>query len=213
MKKEKCPLCSINDCSHLGQGFSRNYYLCPRCELVHVPVDDHVSIEREREEYDLHENDEDSQSYRSYLCAVADEIESAYEGTARILDFGACRDFVLTKLLRERGHQCTPYDPLYSLPLPEGETFDIIVLCEVIEHLRHLQKELSLINNFLEPNGLLFIRTQFYPSCDGVKSWWYANDVTHINFFNVTSLRYVAKFLDRELLSHDKKRSAYIGVK
>jgi SAM-dependent methyltransferase len=214
MKTKGCPLCFFAQCKHVGQGFGRNYYYCPHCELVHVPQSEHVCKEREKQEYDLHENNEASQSYCRYLGAVADEIATIELEKPKVLDFGSCEEFVLTKLLRQRGYDCTPYDPLYDLSLPIIPVkYDIVVLCEVIEHLRKLREELKLVKSLLNKGGVLYIRTQFYGQVEEVKSWWYANDVTHINFFNEESLRYVAQLLDGQLYEHDGKRKALIRVK
>ena len=207
-----CRLCISDCCELIGRGNNRRYYLCPSCRLIFVPEEDHIPLEKEKERYHLHQNSEESESYREYLSSIADEIEALPLSKPRILDFGAGEEFVLTRLLQERGYDCEAYDPLYDLGSSAlTKNFDIIVLCEVIEHLRNLPKELNLIGKLLQPNGYVYVRTQFYPSTNELTTWWYANDLTHINFFSIDTMKVVASFLKSTLMSHDDKQSAVIG--
>ena len=213
MINEKCPLCLHEKTSLIGSGFGRTYVYCDFCHLVFVPKCEHVSSARERAEYDLHENDNSSQSYRRYLGQVAKEVIGIGYSSPKILDFGSCKDYVLTRILREQGYSCEAYDPLYGIGSSALEKkYDIVVLCEVIEHLRDLPRELELIGNLLEPDGALYIRTQFYENKETVPTWWYANDVTHINFFCLQSLQYVAKKLKRKLTKDDGKRCVLMTI-
>ena len=209
---EQCHLCASHDCSLVCEKSGRHFYLCTDCRLVFVPKKEFLTFDDERKRYDLHQNDDSSESYRKYLKKIADEVTNIPTAEAAILDFGAGRDHVLTRILRERGYDCQAYDPLYELGSDSLEKdFDLIVLCEVIEHLRNLPAEIELLKKLLSPEGYLYVRTQLYPPLDQFSKWWYINDLTHIHFFTETTLQFLARSLGRQVLDCDGKQTATIG--
>ena len=207
-----CPLCCSKSCEQVDQTKKRRYIRCNDCQLIFVPLKEHITVEQEKERYGLHENSNLSSSYRKYLSSIVNEIKSIQLDRPQILDFGAGEDFVLTRLLREEGFHCQAYDPLYNLGQSSlTQKYDLVIICEVIEHLRQLRKELDLLKKLLKPDGHVYLRTQFYPTTIPLSSWWYTNDMTHINFFSPATLKKVAQILNRSLLQHDDKQSAIIG--
>lgn len=105
-------------------------------------------------------------------------IESWIPQGARCLDFGAGTGEI-TRLLLERGLQTAVYEPgvamasslqteLSKVPGFLGvideqstETFDVILVCEVIEHIldAELRDVLEWINRMLKPGGILIVST------------------------------------------------------
>jgi SAM-dependent methyltransferase len=141
--------------------------------------------------------------------SVAREIGKIPVANGRFLDFGCGKDAVLTDILRRGGHECTPYDPLYNYPLPAGaDSYDCIVLCEVIEHLRDLRCEAALIRSLLAPQGYLFIRTELCSQRSDFNAWWYAQDCTHINFFTPSALETFGSLAGRDRWYTDEVRIA-----
>jgi hypothetical protein len=184
-----CRLCSAPDCRLIHTDPRRGYFLCPDCGLIFVPAADHCSVPDEKARYDLHDNDDGQEGYRRYLGEMVDAVCQRIDPSARILDFGSGKNAVLISLFREKGYDCTAYDPLYSIGTDAlSRRYDAIILCEVIEHLRDLPAEIERMRGLLAPGAALFIRTQFYPSIDEFPRWWYKNDRTHINFFSRTSI-------------------------
>ncbi len=180
-----------------------------------MPEAEWVSIDDERVRYGHHDNTRENAGYVRFLGEVAEVVGGIAPVSARILDFGSGENAVLAHLLRDQGHDCAAYDPLYGIgaemladsrwrsrALPGGaetregvETlpglprqYDVIVLCEVIEHLRDLRDELARIRACLAPGGRVVVRTQCYPSLAALPTWWYARDATHINFFAPATL-------------------------
>jgi hypothetical protein len=193
-----CRLCDSSDCNQIFRDDVRSYRLCGNCGLIFVPVSEHVSVEEEKKRYDLHENSADHEGYLRFLNECADVIVKETPVSARILDYGSGRNAVLTRLLRDRGYDCTAYDPLYGIGKDAlEETYDAVVLCEVVEHIRDLKKELVNIKNAAGISGKIFIRTQLYPSLENFPQWWYRNDITHINFFSGQSIAKLATLLGR----------------
>jgi SAM-dependent methyltransferase len=81
---------------------------------------------------------------------------------ANVLDFG-CGNGMLIKDLKGAGIKCTGYDkfnPKFK-KLPKKETFDIVIMVEVIEHLNEPFAELDLIYKSLVKGGVVMIETSF----------------------------------------------------
>ncbi len=186
---------------------------CSTCELVFVPEQGHVSAEAERERYALHTNTPEDEGYVSFLATTADAVLSLPAQSPRVLDFGSGPNAVLTGLLRHRGVDCTPYDPLYGLGLgTRDETFDVVVLCEVLEHLRDLPAELGLLKRLVAPGGHVVVHTYLRPADPAqIGTWWYTLDPTHVNFFSVKSLEWFAAALGMRLVSCDGSELAVLG--
>ena len=158
-----------------------------------MPTDFWVSESDERARYAHHDNSLSNQGYVKFLGQVADVVAGLGTAKARVLDFGSGENAVLVNLLRQRGFDCAAYDPIYGL----GQTalrdrYDIVILCEVIEHLRDVRGEMRLLKDCLGPAGRVVVRTQCYPSVAAVPTWWYARDATHLNFFSQRTLEFAA---------------------
>jgi 2-polyprenyl-3-methyl-5-hydroxy-6-metoxy-1,4-benzoquinol methylase len=161
--------------------------------LVFVPREFWLNADEERARYAHHDNSPLNEGYVEYLGQVADAVARLGVDKARVLDFGSGERAVLAKILRQRGFDCVAYDPLYG----QGQAalrdrYDVVVLCEVIEHLRDLRAEILSLKQCLGAGGRIVVRTQCYPSVAGVASWWYARDATHLNFFAERTLEFAA---------------------
>lgn len=207
-----CPLCCCEHVQHLTSDRQRTYFHCPSCELVFVPAHQHVGVRKEKERYAHHDNLPDNADYRRYLQSVGDELRRIPIRTPRTLDFGSGPAAVLTGILSKQGLDCRAYDPLYGI---DGDalagTYDIVIACEVIEHLRDVRRELLLIGRLLEPGGYVLIRTKLYQRTDQFPGWWYCADPTHINFLSKRTMRYVAQLLERRVCYCDGRCVSIIG--
>lgn len=194
-----CRLCDSAGCNKLFSDDTRSYFHCEKCGLVFVPESGHVGIEDEKNRYALHENSPNHEGYVRFLSDLAKVVVKETPVFGCILDYGSGQRAVFTRLLQGRGYICTAYDPLYKIGKDAlGKIYDTVVLCEVVEHLRDLQKELVNIKKAAGKTGKIIIRTQLYPSLENFAGWWYKNDITHVNFFNGRSLAKLAAMLGRE---------------
>jgi hypothetical protein len=206
-----CKLCLASGCTAVGWNKDREFLHCPSCGLIFVPPDCWLTPERERARYEHHDNTVANTGYVRFLDQIANVVADLVPKDAGVLDFGSGEHAVLTELLRRQGFAATAYDPLYR----RGEsalqgTYEVIVLCEVIEHLRELRTELLSLEACMNPGGYMIVRTQCYPpSVADIASWWYARDTTHVNFFSEKALTFAANLCS---LRHVRKTPPDIFV-
>jgi SAM-dependent methyltransferase len=212
-----CPLCNSNTLSLISQDERRRrpFHLCPDCAMISVPPQYHLSVQDELSRYALHDNTLSNKGYVDFLTEVADvavsvasdishrelSMEDPIEPPIKLLDFGCGKEAALCRLLELRGIDCYPYDPLYDgLRLPNVvDKYDIIVACEVIEHLRDIAGELRLMARLLRSGGAIILRTQLYDGAPDFQKWWYAQDPAHINFFSRKTMEKLASSIDKRL--------------
>lgn len=186
-------MCLASACVLAGRNKHRAFIHCPICGLVFVPREFWLNANEERARYAHHDNSPSNEGYVKFLGQVADVAVGLGTGPARVLDFGSGENEVLAEILRLRGFDCVAYDPLYGTGRSAlRDRYDVVVLCEVIEHLRDLRAEILSLKECLGPAGRIVVRTQCYPSVAGVTSWWYARDATHLNFFAEQTLEFAA---------------------
>jgi SAM-dependent methyltransferase len=137
---------------------------------------------------------------------MADKALSLPVKSPRILDFGSGPEQVLADILTRRGVKCASHDPLYGISADKGgDRFDIIMACEVFEHLRDIQKEIRLISRLVKPGGFVYVHTQLYDDVKEFSSWWYIKDLTHINFFCEKTMGKVGEMIGKKIFSTNKK--------
>lgn len=189
-----CKLCLASGCLPAGHNKYRSFIHCPSCGLVFVPPEHWTTLDEERARYHHHDNRASNAGYVRFLTEVAEVVAGLASPGARVLDFGAGEHAVLGGLLCQRGFDCIAYDPLYGLgEAALGQRYDVVVACEVIEHLRDLRGELSRLGTCLASGGSMVVRTQCYPSLREIPTWWYARDATHLQFFAPETLALAAR--------------------
>jgi hypothetical protein len=207
LKVPPCPLCRSNT-GLFASDKRREYFRCPVCRLIFVPPAFHLSRAEEKQRYDLHENTAADAEYVGYLSRFLDEVFARIPfANPHVLDFGAGRHAVMTELLNRRGIRCTPYDPLYGI----GEDalsaqYDIAILCEVMEHLRDPRADLDGLRQTVSRGGHVVVRTELWGDNGDFSSWWYVQDMTHVNFFCRQSIRRAADILECRISFCDEAR-------
>jgi len=199
-----CPLCSFRNCATYARIDTRAFLLCDSCGLIFVPQEQHLAPEKEKERYALHTNSPHDRQYVDYLSAIADEVMALVHGPAAVLDFGCGKEHVLTDIFISRGIRCVAYDPLYGLTVPDGQ-FDVVVACEVLEHLRDPRHSIEIIRQFVNREGCVYVRTRLYDDVRDFSVWWYAKDPTHISFYCSKTLETVSELLGKKIISTNNK--------
>lgn len=190
-----CPLCSVTQVDLFYTDKKRRYLRCNECQLVFVPTEFLPSVNIERAEYELHENNDNDLGYLRFLDRARLPLLDRIRAPAIGLDFGCGPNPVLARRLEQDGFEMQTYDPLFSPKQPRRppQGFDFIISTEAIEHFHSPAKEWQRWLQFLAPNGLLVIMTKRWLSFDKFANWHYKNDQTHVSFFNLETFEYLAK--------------------
>jgi SAM-dependent methyltransferase len=203
-----CPLCHSSDAFLFDQDKLRRYLQCQSCSLVWVPREELIPLAEEHQRYEAHQNLEEDADYKFYLKKIRDEVLPYLQSHLEGLDFGCGKTELLSQLFSEVNIPVKSYDIFF---LPDefiwDQTYDFIILSEVIEHLRHPREIMERLRTCLRPGGQIFLKTKFYPA--EFKNWFYKRDKTHVQFFSESSMGELTKILkmDRvEFLPQDLTR-------
>lgn len=189
-----CPLCGGAQSEAYHADRFREYFLCRECSLVFVPEAIHLSEEREKAEYDLHQNDPLDQGYRRFLSRLCDPLKGRLTAGACGLDFGCGPGPTLSVMFEEAGYAMATYDKFYATDAAvlQGR-YDFVTATEVVEHLRRPRFELERLRGLLKDGGLLGIMTKLVADRTAFASWHYKNDLSHICFFSRTTFEWLAR--------------------
>ena len=211
MKNPPCQLCGFSPLEYLGTDTIRRYNRCSECELITIPPEFYLSAEAEKNRYALHDNTRNNEEYVRYLNQIITVAKSIPAEGKTVLDFGCGENAVLTHLLNEQGYACVAYDPLYGLTVGIGNSYDLIVVCESIEHFKNIAAGIGDIDARCLPQGYILIKTTLYTDPGLFLKWWYKNDLTHINFFSPKTIRQLCEIFDRPLAYSDEKSLFVFG--
>jgi 2-polyprenyl-3-methyl-5-hydroxy-6-metoxy-1,4-benzoquinol methylase len=188
-----CPLCGSLPTEPFHQDRRRDYFRCHGCRLVFVPPEHHLGLEKEKAEYDRHQNQPDDPGYRQFLNRLFLPLQARLAPGSQGLDFGSGPGPTLSVMLAETGHDVTLYDPFYAHhPAALTRRYDFITATEVVEHLHHPGLELDRLYRLLKPGGLLGIMTKRVMDRARFTTWHYINDPTHVCFFSRETFAWLA---------------------
>ena len=200
-----CPLCSskINTLYYMDK--TGEYRRCSTCSLVFVLEEYYLDEKAEKARYDLHTNSCEDAGYRKYLTKVSDPLIKRLEKGAHGLDFGSGPGPTLSLIFEEAGFYMNIYDHFYARHEEVLEQrYDFITSTEVVEHLYDPKTVLDKLWTLLDENGFLCLLTQVYPDQEAFSSWYYKNDPTHVCFFSLKTLSWLAREFSAELEVLDK---------
>jgi len=191
LMSEPCPLCR-NEADFFSTARKRAYHLCGRCGSVFMAPRHHLSVEAEKRRYEAHCNDVDDPRYRAFVRPLVDSVLEQCRPEHDGLDFGCGSGPVVSRLLAERGYLLAQYDPFFrDLPELLERTYDYVICCEVIEHFRDPAREFRLLRSLLNKGGRLFCQTELYAPGIELAGWPYANDTTHVFFYQQRTLEWI----------------------
>lgn len=199
-----CPLCH-SESKLFHQKKVVHYFQCPACELTFLAPQFFLESSGEKARYSHHNNDLEIPGYRHYLTQALQPLINKLSPGMIGLDYGSGPAPNGEMLLRESGHVCRSYDLYFTgdeAVGPQKENFyDYLILCEVIEHFKHLRQDLKLALAYLKKGGLLYIHTVFLTHNDAFKNWYYHHDQTHVIFFKSKTFLSLSEIFDLELIS------------
>jgi len=195
MKKTFCPLCDSLETQEFLRGPQRDFWKCHHCQLIFVPSQFHLTKIRERERYELHQNNPQDEGYRSFLNRLCKCIIPKLGSGSRGLDFGSGPGPTLSLIMKEQGFQVTDYDPHFS---PQRElldrTYDFITCTETVEHFYQPRKEFLLMDQLLEQRGWLGIMTGMVQEEKRFSGWHYQREPSHVCFFRRKTMDWIAEW-------------------
>lgn len=195
-----CPLCQFS-AKVFSSDKKRSYFQCKNCRLIFVPQKDHLSKEKELEEYNHHENNPNDPGYRTFLSQVITPLKKYVKPQMEGLDFGSGPGPTLHTMLEEEGFAMEIYDPFYANDRKKLEKqYDFVTCTEVVEHFNNPNKSWTLLTSLVKKGGYLAIMTYVYDPKVDFSSWWYKNNDTHIAFYSKKTLEWIAKHFSMEIL-------------
>ena len=204
-----CPLCGAAPAAIRG-GRGRALAHCPRCDLISVPRECHLSKEAQRARYAAHRNSIDDAGYVQMLNRPIEMLRQHGQDVRRVLDYGSGPEPVLVELLRRAGYDAVGYDPIFAADADLSGPFDAVVAVETFEHLTEPRRELERIAGLLRPGGLLIVMTLLHKGPAAMKDWWYVRDATHVGFYSTATLAWITRTFGFEPVCCDNERLAVL---
>lgn len=195
-----CPLCQAQESELYCKDETGEYRLCTNCALVYVLEGEHLDEVSEKARYDLHTNSSEDEGYRKYLSKVSSPVLQRISKEACGLDFGSGPGPTLSLLFEEAGHEMKIYDHFYAKDEEVlAHKYDFITSTEVVEHLYRPSEVLDRLWNMLNSDGLLCVLTQPYVKQEAFSTWYYKKDPTHVCFFSLETMQWLASKWNAQL--------------
>ncbi|HUG93667.1 MAG TPA: class I SAM-dependent methyltransferase [Planctomycetaceae bacterium] len=189
----RCPLCRVSGRTTAVVGADeRRYHLCGACCLIFADPAHHLSPDRERAHYEMHENSIENQGYVRFLNRVVGPMLPHLDRGMRGLDYGCGPGPTLSLLLRRQGIACDDYDPLFA-DGPLRPPYDFVFSTECFEHFHDPATDIRRIHALLRPGGLLGIMTERWTTLAAFADWYYTRDPTHVSFYHATSFEVLCR--------------------
>jgi hypothetical protein len=140
--------------------------------------------EREKQHHLAHQGHVETPAYQATLRRLADALPQGSSAPGPWLDFGCGPTRPLQRLIQARGIAMDAYDPLFAPdPGPLRHTYACIGCSETVEHFHRPGEAFDLVQSLLRPGGWLGILTLVLRRPEHLPDWWYANDFTHVAFY------------------------------
>lgn len=224
----KCKICDSNRCNFAFNAKGFDLFKCENCNFVFVeplPSDEVIAEIYKSEYFDKGKYIDDFATRMEYKRRV-EIVENAISGKNKILDFGcASGDFVnhLGKIFKIYGVDISnDAIALARKKYPESASkffffkdfehsdckFDVIVLWDVIEHVKNPVETLKDLKNYLTESGVLILST---PNINALTAklfgskWAFMTPPEHLCFFDKRSIEELAYKLDGKVFYWDTK--------
>ncbi|BAH06896.1 class I SAM-dependent methyltransferase [Clostridium kluyveri] len=194
-----------------------NIGICKKCGFIFqylVPTEKSLSRYYSRQSECNDESNFISKEYYETYDFIKENVE--YNNINKVLDIGCRRGEILTlfksdyknvlgiepsssnvKYLREKAH-IPVINEMFSNDILKGEQFDLIILTNVLEHMKNPRSVLKDIFKKISNNGYLFCSVPKIGACINKK---FLNNISdffsfqHLNYFTINNLLYFIKKL------------------
>ncbi len=207
--KMLCKLCSSATNLWQHSSFEQQYAYCQQCELIAQKESYNVSLEREKQQYDQHNNSFENEGYVAMFETFLDFFWNEFTcKDISCLDFGSGPVAVLSSLMQKRGAHVDYYYKFYQPKrVFEEKCYDLITSTEVFEHLDNPLETLNLLTQHLKPKGYIALMTLFHDnSMENFWKWWYRRDPTHITFYTLKTMAILGNTCGLNVVKTDAKR-------
>jgi len=185
-----------------------SYDFCNNCYFLAKDRLNYLSEIKEKERYLNHNND--TLDYYHFQESFFESIKE-YIGS-NVLDFGCGKDQVLINVLKNNKVNATGYD-YYFLPNKyDINSFDTVIIEEVIEHLKNPIETLKSLINRNNPSFKIIIKTELFSDVNSLNNWWYLRDSTHIGFYHQKTFEKIAEILNLKILFSNKKNIIILAL-
>ncbi len=205
----KCKICG-NETKIINDEAREKIYLkCSVCEAIAIKDEFFVPAEREKGQYDNHNNSIENSGYvkmfENFLDFFWDTIKDEATET---LDFGSGPGPVLSKIIEKRSLHVDIFDKFYQPDeVYKDKKYDLITSTEVFEHLKNPLETLLLFKKHLKKDGIIAIMTLFHNNdTEEFLNWWYRRDPTHILFYTPKTFEVMCAMCGLKILKTDHKR-------
>lgn len=191
MEKTSCRLCN-QQTNFFKRSRGRDYYRCTHCDAIQMDEKNLLSLDQEKNRYQLHNNDVHDVNYQKFVSPITSYVLDNFNKNNIGLDFGAGPGPVISKVLTDHKYNIKQYDP-YFHPHEHllNEKYDYVIACEVIEHFNKPKSAFSLLNQVLKNEGSWIFMTELYHDDIDFSQWYYKNDETHVFFYTKKTLQYI----------------------
>ena len=202
-----CHICDKSTKMFVDEKTDIDYYHCNNCECIFKSPIYYQDLNTQKNRYDLHENSNDSEGYKSYFYRFLDFVLPLISMPKKALDFGCGESKLLSNILNDMKIDTYVYDPIYySNSASLNQKYQLIVSVEVFEHLHHPKKIFEQLLNMLETDGYMAIQTQFHTNnIEEFKKWYYHQDPTHIVFYTEKTFKILCDIYHCKIVAHNDK--------
>jgi len=204
---DSCKICGGSTSLIVDKEMRVTYLLCDQCGFIYKNVEHHLNHMLELKEYENHNNSFESKGYVLMFENLIDSYIKPLKVSGKALDYGSGPGPVLKELLIRAGFETYDYDPFFN---PNKQylknKYNLITVTEVVEHFFTPLKEFRHIKSLLNEAGYLVIMTQLNPlSVDEFLKSSYRREKSHVSFYGLKTMQYIAKIFDLEIIKHNNK--------
>lgn len=204
-KHRNCIICGSKTHSLQDKQIKALYSVCETCGFISKNKEFHLNFDDEFGEYKNHNNSFECIGYVNMFERFIEEYIKPLNISGKALEFGSGPGPVLKELLRREGFDVYDYDPFFN---PNEDylkhTYNLITSTEVVEHFVDPLKEFAHLNSLLNVGGYLIIMTSFNNLSDSeFLNWRYRREASHISFYTLKSLKYIADMFGLKIISHN----------
>ena len=206
-KVERCKICGGKTCLIDDLQMKVTYSLCDQCGFIYKNVDYHLNRKLELEEYKKHNNSFESKGYVLMFENLIENFIKPLNISGKALDYGSGPGPVLKELLKRAGFEAYDYDPFFN-PNKQylNHKYNLITATEVVEHFFTPLEEFRHIRSLLNEDGYLVIMTKLNPlSVDEFLKSSYRRERTHVSFYALKTIQYIAKKFNLKVIKHNNK--------